>query len=184
MDPDLKSKLQQRMSEVHEVWIPALHESPGVPKDFRPWTSMLSPSALYACSLPCRKKAGIKAVEAKWMNIKRWMTSTPSGIQLPPGVFYSVKRKEEYVPLPVPRIDKKEFVLLMFPFGNVWSQRSPGVPIDEPWMWSDAGGKTILEALIEKDAAAPIPGYFRACYDYMMANPDQVGIHLKRKKKP
>lgn len=183
MDPDLKSKIQQRMSEISDIWIPALHASEGYPPEFRPWTSMLSPSALYACSLPCRKKVGIKAVEAKWMNIKRWMTSTPEGIQLPPGVFYSVKRKEEYVALPTPRIDKKEFVLLMFQHGNVWSQREPGVPIDEEWMWSDAGGKTVLEALIEKDAAHPIPGYFKACYDYMVSNPDQIGIHLKRKRK-
>jgi hypothetical protein len=53
-------------------------------------------------------------------------------------------------------------------------------------MWSDADadGKTVLEALIEKDAASPIQGYFKSCYDYMLSNPDQIGIHLKRKKKP
>ncbi len=183
MDADQKTKLQQRVDNIGNFWIESLHRDNSIPRDFRPWTSMLSPSALYACSLPLRKKIGIKAPEAKWMNIKRWTTSTPSGINLPPGVYYSVKRKEEYVPIPTPKLEKKEFILLMFPFGNVWSQKAPGVPIDEDWIWSESEGMTILEALMRKDAARPIPGYFKSCHDYMIANPDQIGIHLKRKRK-
>ena len=55
--------------------------------------------------------------------------------------------------------------------------------MDEAWLWSDAGGFTILEALMRKDAARPVKGYFRSCHDYMIANPDQIGIHLKRKRR-
>ena len=47
----------------------------------------------------------------------------------------------------------------------------------------DAGKMTVLEALMRKDAAQPLPGYFASCHKYMIENPDQIGIHLKRKKK-
>lgn len=184
MDLELKSTIQQRVSDIRHVRIDSLHTFPGVPEGFSPWTCNLSPSALYACSLTCRKKMRIKTPEVKWMSIKRWVTQTPEGIILPPGVFFSVKRHESYSPFPKPHLEKVEYVLLMFPYGNVWSQRSPGVPIDEPWIWSEAGnGSLILEALMKKDAAVPVQGYFKSCFDYMVANPDQIGIHQKRLKK-
>jgi hypothetical protein len=40
----------------------------------------------------------------------------------------------------------------------------------------------VLESLIRKDAAQPFPDYFSLCYKYMIENPDQIGIHLKRKR--
>jgi len=125
----------------------------------------------------------IKTPEVKWMSIKRWVSTTPEGIILPPGVFLSIKRHEDYVALPTPHLAKQEYTLLMFPYGNVWSQKTPGVPIDENWIWSESKGKLILEALMRKDAAFPVQGYFKSCYEYMIANPDQIGIHLKRKRK-
>jgi hypothetical protein len=176
-------KLQQRISDIKPIWFKSLHVFKGVPVKFRPWESGLSPSALYNCSLPFRKKMGLKTPEVKWMSIKRWVTTTPSGIELPEGVYYSVKRFEEYQSDPEPHFEKTQYILLMFPYGNVWSQISPGVPITEEWMWSMYQGKTMLERLIRKDAAFPIQGYFKAARDYMIKNPDQIGIHLKRQKK-
>lgn len=118
------------------------------------------------------------------MSIKRWVTITPEQeITLPDGVYLSIKRKENFVPSPTPHFDKVEYVLLMFPYGNVWSQRKPEVPIDEPWLWQDAGGMTVLEALMRRDAAHPLSGYFASCRKYALDFPDQIGIHLKRKKK-
>lgn len=116
------------------------------------------------------------------MSIKRWVTVTPSGISLPLGVYYSIKRREDFFPLPKPRFEKKEFVLLMFPYGNVWSQVSPGTPITDEWMFSEIDGMLILEALMRKDAAHPVNGYFKSCYRYMREHPEQIGIHLKRRK--
>lgn len=184
MNDDLRQTLQQRIPSIRPVWFDSLHGSRDVPPGFRPWECGLSPSALYSCSLKCRKAAGIKTPEVKWMSIKRWVTSTPDGIDMPPGVFFSVKRSEKFIPAPNPHFEKTEYVLLMFPYGNVWSQVSAGVPITEAWMWSDPGrsGLTMFERLVRKDVAFPLPGYFRKVYDYMTANPDQIGIHLKRKK--
>jgi hypothetical protein len=126
---------------------------------------------------------GIKTPEVKWMSIKRWVTTTPGGIRLPPGVFFSIKRKENFVALPKAHFEKKEFVLLMFPYGNVWSQREPDVPIDEEWMFSESEGATILELLMRKDAARPVRGYFKSCFEYMKSNQDQLWIHMKRRRK-
>jgi hypothetical protein len=125
----------------------------------------------------------LKTPEVKWMSIKRWVTKTPVGIDLPAGVYLSIKRKEEFVAAPNPHFDKKEFILMMFPYGNVWSQSAPDVPIDEQWLWSEAGTQLIFEALLHRDAARPVIGYFQSCHEYMVGNPDQIGIHLKRKKK-
>jgi hypothetical protein len=183
MDVALKSTIQSRIAGVGEFRFRSLHEFDGVPRDFRPWTCGLSPSALYNCSLGCRKRMGIKAHEVKWMSIKRWVSATQSGIVLPAGVFLSIKRREDFVALPKPHLEKKEFTLLMFPYGNVWSQRGPDVPITEDWLWTETEGMLLLEALVRKDAARPVRGYFRSCYEYMKSNPDQIGIHLKRKKK-
>jgi hypothetical protein len=183
MDKEVLEKVQQAVEAIKIPFFRSMHVFRGVPDDFSPWTCGLSPSALYNCSLSCRKKTGVKTPEVKWMSIKRWVTSTPEGVVLPPGVFLSIKRKEEFVPMPNPHFSKKEFILLMFPYGNVWSQRSPDVPIDEDWMWGASGGRTVFESLMMKDAAHPIPDYFHSCHKYMVENPDQVGIHLKRKRR-
>ena len=185
MNAEEQARIQQAVSEIRIPTFKALHSFKGVPSSFKPWESGLSPSALYNCSLACRKRARMKTPETKWMSIKRWVTVSPeSQIVLPPGVYLSIKRKEEFVPAPTPHFDKKEYVLVMLPYGNVWSQKSPDVPIDEPWLWSAAGGgQTVLEALMRKDAAKPLSGYFDSCHKYMLENPDQIGIHLKRKKK-
>jgi hypothetical protein len=176
--------LKKAVSEIVIPFFPSLHVFRDVPRAFRPWTCGLSPSALYNCSLACRKKAKLKTPETKWMSIKRWVTVTPEAqVTLPAGVYLSIKRKEEFVPTPSPHFDKKEYVLMMFPYGNVWSQQKPDVPITEEWLWQDAGGMTVLEALMRRDAAQPLPGYFASCHKYMVENPDQIGIHLKRKKK-
>ncbi len=179
----LDSNIQQRVAALGVFHFKALHTFPGIPNDFRPWECGLSPSALYNCSLACRKQAGHKAPEVKWMSIKRWVTVTPSGIRLPPGVYYSIKRKEKFIAVPKPHFEKKEFVLMMFPYGNVWSQRELDVPIDEEWLMSDSGGMTILEWLMRKDAANPVRGYFKSCFEYMRNNQDQLWIHMKRRRK-
>lgn len=185
MDEETLARVQQRVTAIQVPWVKKLHEPAGVPDGFRPWESGLSPSALYNCSLACRKKMRLKTPEVKWMSIKRWVGVTPAGVVLPPGVFLSIKRREEFIAFPQPRFTKVEFTLMMFPFGNVWSQREPDVPITEEWLWSEAGGgQTIFEALMRKDAAKPVAGYFAACHKFAQENPDQIGIHLKRKKKP
>ena len=184
MNPEELSIIQRNVSSIKIPFYSSLHEFRDVPKSFLPWESNLSPSALYNCSLACRKKARLKTPETKWMSIKRWVTITPEyQITLPPGTYLSIKRKEEFVASPVPHFDKKEYILMMFPYGNVWSQKKPDVPIDEQWLWEMSNGMTILEALMRKDAAQPLPGYFASCHKYMLENPDQIGIHLKRKKK-
>jgi hypothetical protein len=178
-----KAKIQQRVSELEPIWFRSLHAFKGVPTKFRPWKSGLSPSALYNCALPCRKQMGIKTPEVKWMSIKRWVTTTPMGIDLPEGVYFSIKRFEKYESSPEPHFEKIQYVLLMFPYGNVWSQVEPDVPITEEWMWQERGGMLMLERLMRRDAAHPIQGYFKAAREYMIKNPDQIGIHLKRQKK-
>lgn len=124
----------------------------------------------------------IKTPEVKWTSIKRWVTKTNAGIDLPPGCYISIKRKESFVAFPTPHLEKKDYILVMFPYGNVWSQQAPDVPITEEWLWSTIDGVTIFEMLLSRDALSPIKGYFKACYDFMLKNPDQIGIHLKRKK--
>jgi hypothetical protein len=184
MDAVTLSNIQQRVNQISIPKFERLHEFSGVPNSFAPWTSGLSPSALYNCSLSCRKHMKIKTPEVKWMSIKRWVTTTPEGIVLPAGVYLSIKRREVFVAQPNPHFEKKEFILMMFPYGNVWSMISMDVPITEEWLWSQAeDGKMIFEHLMRKDAARPIHGYFRSCREYMTSNPDQIGIHLKRKKK-
>lgn len=183
MDDENRATVQLKVSSKDVLWKDSLHSVRGLPSDFRPWTCGLSPSALYNCSLKCRKLSGLKTPETKWMSIKRWVTVTHEGISLPPGVFFSVKRFERYEPFPSPHFTKTEFVLMMFPFGNTWSQTSPGVPITEEWLWSEADGLLMFERLLMRDAAKPLPGYFSRVHDYMVKNPDQIGIHLKRKKK-
>jgi hypothetical protein len=184
MNPEEIQILQRAVSAIRIPFYSSLHEFRGVPRSFLPWECDLSPSALYNCSLACRKKAKLKTPETKWMSIKRWVTITPEHqITLPPGTYLSIKRKEEFIPSPAPHFDKKEYILMMFPYGNVWSQRKPDVPIDEKWLWEKTENMTILEALMRRDAAQPLPDYFASCHRYMLENPDQIGIHLKRKKK-
>lgn len=175
--------LQQRVLEIDIPKFQNLHSFPGVPEDFLPWNVGLSPSALYNCSLKCRKKMGMKAIETKWMSIRRWITTTPAGIDLPPGVYFSIKRREEYETDPKPHFVKTEYVLMMFPYGNVWSQTEPNCPISESWLWSENNGRLILESLMRRDAAFPVVGYFKKAHSYLINNPDQIGIHLKRKRK-
>jgi hypothetical protein len=182
MDPDALMKIQQKVSKIVVPYIKSLHLFNKAP-DFRPWECDLSPSALYNCSLACRKQMKIKTPEVKWMSIKRWVTTTPTGIVLPPGVYYSIKRKEEFSPVPLAHFIKKEYVVMMFPYGNVWSQKEPNMPITEEWLMSELNEKFILESLIMRDAAHPLIGYFESCQRFMIDNPDQIGIHLKRKRR-
>jgi hypothetical protein len=183
MDSEVLLKVQQQVSRILVPYIKSLHLFRGVPANFKPWECGLSPSALYNCSLACRKAMGFKAPEVKWMSIKRWVTTTPSGIVLPTGVYYSIKRKESFTPKPLPHFDKIEYVVIMFPYGNVWSQKSLNNPITEEWLMSEVGGKLILEKLVMRDAAHPVIGYFESCRKFMIENPGQIGIHLKRKRK-
>jgi hypothetical protein len=183
MEVDELNNLQQKIFQIRIPNYKSLHTFDGVPPDFFPWKSNLSPSALYNCSLTCRKLAKLKTPEVKWISIKRWMTISPTGLTLPNGVFLSIKRKEDFKPFPTPHFDKKEFILIMLPYGNVWSQKAQNEPITEEWLWSEVNGKLVLDYLVKRDAAKPLPGYFKSCYDYMKENPDQIGIHLKRKRK-
>jgi len=173
MDSVTLANVQQRVNEIQVPWLERLHTFEGVPADFHPWESGLSPSALYNCSLSCRKRMRIKTPEVKWMSIKRWVTVTPEGVTLPAGVYLSIKRRENFVAHPSPHFEKKQFVLMMFPYGNVWSQIAPDEPITEEWLWSEDGGMFILESLMRKDAAHPVRDYFKSCHQYMRANPDQ-----------
>jgi hypothetical protein len=175
--------IQAEVTQLGVFHVKSLHTFAGVPPEFKPWESGLSPSALYNCSLACRKQVGLKTPEVKWMSIKRWVTTTPGGVDLPPGVYFSIKRKETFCAIPKPHFEKKEFVLMMFPYGNVWSQREQDVPIDEQWLLSECGGKTVLELLMRKDAAFPVLGYFKSCLDYMRSNSDQLWIHMKRRRR-
>jgi hypothetical protein len=183
MDELTRKSLQDRIDDIPILHIKSLHTFDDVPEDFFPWQEKLSPSALYNCGLPCRKKMGLKTPEVKWMSIKRWVTNTPEGIILPAGVYLSIKRKEVFVTEPNPHLEKIEFILMMFPYGNVWSQIDKDTPITEEWLYSEAStGRLMLDELMRKDAAHPIEGYFKSCYEFMVGNPDQIGIHLKRKK--
>jgi hypothetical protein len=191
MQPELKAKIQQRVQEIRVPHIRSLHSFPGVPETFKPWECGLSPSALYSCSLTCRKRMKIKTPEVKWMSIKRWVTTTPGGIELPAGVFFSIKRREEYAAVPKPHFVKQEFVLMMFPYGNVWSQRGPDDPITEEWLFEESSGSLILEHLMKKDAAFPVDGYFKSAYQMFKAEDAKrkagqsniLWIHTKRKDK-
>jgi hypothetical protein len=182
MENEMKTKLQQRMQELKITWFPSLHKNEKLPENFRPWTSNLSPSALYNCSLKCRKNMGLPVPETKWKSIKRWHSVTENSIELPIGVYISSKRSEEFKPLPDPHYEKQTYSLLMLPYGNVWSMFKDGTPFDINNIFNIVEGKTIIEHLMIKDAANPIEGYFSSVYAYLLKNPNQVGIHLKRKK--
>jgi hypothetical protein len=176
-------EIQKKVDSISIFHIKKLHNFEGIPKEWRPWEAKLSPSAMYNCGLPYRKKSGIKTVEVKWMSIKRWLSTTPGGIRLPDGVYLSIKRIEKFVAEPTPHLDKIEFNLIMFPYGNVWSQIAEGVPITEEWLFSNGiNGKLMLENLMTRDALNPIKGYYKACYEFITNNKDQAGIHLKRKR--
>jgi hypothetical protein len=180
MDTNL---IQEQINKLKIIYIKKLHDFQDIPKNFKPWESNLSPSALYNCSLTCRKKIGYKTAETKMISLKRWVSVTPSGIMLPTGIYYSVKRKEDYEAYPEPHFKKTDYIIMMFPYGNVWSHRNPNQPITDEWLFSDINGQTILELLMEKDAAYPLVDYFKLCYDFMIDHPDMIGIHQKRAKK-
>lgn len=176
-------EIQQKVDAIPILHIKKLHEFENVPKGWKPWEVKLSPSALYNCGLPCRKKMGVKAWESKLMSIKRWVSTTPGGVKLPDGVYLSIKRIEKFIAEPTPHLEKIEFNLILFPYGNVWGQISDGVPITEEWLFSSGkNGKLMLENLMMKDALNPIKEYFKACHDFMTRWPSLVGVHLKRKK--
>lgn len=177
------TNLQSIVDRIKVPFVKSLHSFEGIPADFKPWLCELSPSALYNASVSCRKLMGLKTPELKWVSIKRWVNITPSGVVLPPGCYLSIKRKEVFVASPTPHLEKRDFILVMFPYGNVWSQIEPDVPITEEWLWSMNDSKLMFERLVDKDALSPIKNYFKTCHDFMISNPDQIGIHLKRKKK-
>ena len=91
MDAQSKLILQQKVSQIEHHWFEPLHRQVArvsqtrkygrgkskyipfkkpikktMPEDFRPWQSSLSPSALYNCSLKCRKEMGIPTPDVKW----------------------------------------------------------------------------------------------------------------------
>jgi hypothetical protein len=182
MEQNARHNIQQKLSSLKVPYDSELHNFKNVPSNFKPWTCDLSPSALYNCSLSCRKKLKIKTPEVKWMSIKRWVTVTPSNFCLPEGVFYSVKRREEFITEPKPHFAKREYAILMMPYGNVFPSLEDGNPITDEWLFSERLGKLNIEYLIEHDVKNPLREYFQLCHDYMASNPDQIGIHLKRQK--
>ncbi len=191
MDADEKEMLQRRISGIVIPFIRSLHSVPGVPDGFRPWESGLSPSAMYQCSLTCRKRAKQKTPEVKWISLKRWVTSTSSGIEFPPGTFLSLKRREDYVPFPKPHYVKLDYVLIMLPYGNVWSQKGQDQPISEEWLTESHDGVLVLESLLKRDAAHPVPDYMKTTYKLFQdedakrkaGRPNILWIHTKRKDK-
>jgi hypothetical protein len=118
------------------------------------------------------------------VSLKRWIQTTPTGYTLPEGVYLSIKRREQFISRPIPHFEKGDYIILMFPYGNVWPLTETGKPITESWMFEMVGDKTNIEHLHDYDAAHPLVDYFGLCYKYMEENPDQIGIHLKRKRKP
>jgi len=171
--------LQAKMNQIQVPDRKSGHNQ-NVPEDFWPWKANISPSALYSCSLPLRKKTGRKTPETKWKNMKRWTEQLSTGEFLPEGVYISEKRQELFIPTPEPKFERISHILVLLPFGNVVTV--PGQT--EAWLLEDSGnGKCNLQELVEQDAESPIPGYFAACLKYRDDNPDQIGIHLKRMKK-
>jgi hypothetical protein len=161
---------------------PDVYEN-GVPLNFIPWEVDLSPSALYTCSVTCRKLLGHKTPELKWISVKRWVTLTPAGVTLPPGCYLSIKRRESFEAIPRPKFVKQDYILLLMPYGTVFFGDGEGRPLSEPDIWLQTGsGRTYFEEMLEKDINNPLPGYFKTCHTYFANNPEQVGIHLKRKK--
>jgi hypothetical protein len=182
------SSIQQRMYRVTT----RIERTGGVPEDFIPWESGLSPSLLYSCSLPLRKKYGMKAPEVKWISIKRWISETSSGMKLPEGVFYSVKRQENFHAFPSPKFEKTEYVIIMTPNGNVTLKNREDEPLKEKDLWSQSeNGEMYIEEIIRKDSESPIRGYIESCYSLFKSELEKensgkdsiLWIHTKRKKK-
>lgn len=167
-----------------------------LPKEWIPWESGLSPSALYARSLTCRKKAGIKTSEVKWSSIKRWNVETPTGVRLPAGTYYAVKRHESFVPFPKPSLVKRDFVIIFCPNGNVfYSQKTSEsgglIPITEDWLYSVENGMMNIERLLYVDCEKPVPGYIESAYKNFLEEKEKADrgeetslwIHMKRLSK-
>lgn len=174
--------LKEKISKITIPLRPEIYEPP-VPLDFVPWEVDLSPSALYTCSVGCRKSAGMKTPELKWISVKRWVNISPTGsVPLPPGCYLSIKRRETFEAFPAPKFKKEDYMLVMLPYGNIVFTDLEGKPFEESYLWIESNGITNFESLLENDINNPLPGYFQSCYDYMQKNPDQIGIHLKRKK--
>jgi len=178
------SKLQEMLTNINVTFNPTRHIFEGVDASWKPWLANLSPSALYNCSLVCRKALKMKTPETKWVSLKRWIQTTPSGYKLPEGVFLSIKRKEVFVSTPTPHFEKIDHLILMFPYGNVWPLTDTGKPITEDYLLGQISGRPRLLDMMDHDAENPLTEYFKLCKEFMDQNPDQIGIHLKRKRKP
>lgn len=181
IDDILLQNIQKKIMDLIPLNANERLKAAGVPYGWTPWTSGLSPSALYGCTIPCRKAQKQKILEAKWVSIKRWMNITASGIELPPGCYFSMRRKEGFEALPVPRLIKIDYVVFMFTYGNVVTLND-GEPITEDWAWTETDGKMNYERLHEKDGMSPLPGYIISSYKYAMHHPELLGIHLKKRK--
>lgn len=171
--------LQEKMNRIQFRKLSGDFGQGDVPSDFIPWMADISPSALYSCSLPLRKKVGKKTPETKWKNMKRWSEQLSTGEFLPDGVYISEKRQELFVPVPTPKFEKIHHILILLPYGNV-EIISGGVESD---ILEDGKDDLRLQEMIDNDANNPLPGYFKSCFDYKIQNPDQIGIHWKRMKK-
>ena len=169
IDDILLQNIQKKIMDLIPLNANERLKAAGVPYGWTPWTSGLSPSALYGCTIP------------KWVSIKRWMNITASGIELPPGCYFSMRRKEGFEALPVPRLIKIDYVVFMFTYGNVVTLND-GEPITEDWAWTVTDGKMNYERLHEKDGMNPLPGYITSSYKYAMHHPELLGIHLKKRK--
>lgn len=180
IDKNALLSIQERIMGLNPKGVQDRIKAAGVPYGWTPWTSGLSPSALYGCTIPCRKALKLKIHEAKWVSIKRWMNITASGIELPPGCYFSMRRKEGFEALPHPRLVKTDFVVLMFPFGNVFALNGSD-PITEDWMWTENNGKLNFELLHEKDSEEPLANYIMASYKHAIHHPELLGIHLKKR---
>lgn len=171
--------LQEKMDQIQLRKLTGNFGHGDVPEDFLPWMEDISPSALYSCSLPLRKKVGKKTPETKWKNMKRWSEQLSTGEFLPDGIYISEKRQELFVPSPIPKFEKIHHVLVLLPYGNVFIVSNGS----EPDILNVENGEIVLQTMINEDSKNPLPGYFKSCFDYKVQNPDQVGIHWKRMKK-
>jgi len=180
-DQTTLENVQKRIMNLIPTGLNERLKASGVPYGWAPWSSGLSPSALYGCTIPCRKAAKQKILESKWVSIKRWMDMTSYGLELPSGCYFSMRRKEGFEAFPEPKLVKTDYVILMFPYGNVFAING-SEPITEDWVWQEVEGKLNFERLYEQDSNNPLPGYIMTAYKYAMHHPELLGIHLKKRK--
>jgi hypothetical protein len=191
MEKEVVKSLQSKLNSLDVSISKDFYDAEGIKSDFIPWTSGLSPSALYNCSLKCRKSLGMKTPEVKWISIKRWTSELPeTQLTLPNGIFYSIKRLEEYEPNNgKPYLKKTEYFILLLPHGNICFMNVDSLPLNEVDFFKMINNKYYIESVIKNDIENPMKGYLKRCKEMFdeedlkrKNNEDNLlWIHMKRK---